>query len=204
MPANPRTGTPMRDDNRALRDQIALVTHAAGFAARVHAGQTRKGESGPAFILHLAEVADLLAKALEEADPELVAAAWLHDAVEKTKISGDEIESLFGPRVASLVAEVSEDKSLPEAERHRMQIETIGEKSEAARLLRLADKISGLRELAEDPPAGWDMKRRREWLQFATDVAAGCRGLNGALDLLFDQAATAAARSIDGLAPSSE
>jgi (p)ppGpp synthase/HD superfamily hydrolase len=189
----------MREDDRVLRDQIALVTHAAGFAARVHAGQTRKGESSPAFILHLAEVADLLAKALEEPDAELVAAAWLHDAVEKTKISSEEIESLFGPRVASLVAEVSDDKSLPEAERHRMQIETIGEKSEAARMLRLADKISGLRELAEDPPAGWDAERRREWLQFATEVAAGCRGLNTALDLLFDQAAAAAARSIDEL-----
>ncbi|MFC5419687.1 HD domain-containing protein [Bosea eneae] len=187
----------MREYDRILRDHIALVTHAAGFAARVHAGQTRKGESGPSFILHLAEVADLLAKALEEPDAELVAAAWLHDAVEKTKITSDEIESVFGPRVASLVAEVSDDKSLPEAERHRMQIETIGEKSEAARLLRLADKISGLRELAEDPPAGWDTTRRRDWLQYATDVAAGCRGLNGALDLLFDQAAAAAAKSID-------
>ncbi|MCV9938637.1 HD domain-containing protein [Boseaceae bacterium BT-24-1] len=169
------------------------------FAARVHNGQTRKGESGPPFILHLAEVADLLAKALEEPDPELVAAAWLHDAVEKTKITRDEIESIFGLRVASLIAEVSDDKSLPEAERRRMQIETIGEKSEAARLLRLADKISGLRELAEDPPAGWDAARRRDWLQFATDVAAGCRGLSAALDLLFDQAAAASARSIDEL-----
>lgn len=187
----------MPEDDHILRDQIALVTHAAGFAARVHAGQTRKGGSGPAFVLHLAEVADLLAKALEEPDAELVAAAWLHDAVEKTKISSEEIEGIFGPRVASLVAEVSDDKSLPEAERHRMQIETIGEKTEAARLLRLADKISGLRELAEDPPAGWDAARRRDWLQFATDVAAGCRGLNGALDLLFEQAAAAAARSID-------
>lgn len=66
----------MTEVDRVLRDQIALVTHAAGFAARMHAGQTRKGESGPAYILHLAEVADLLAKALEEPDAELVAAAW--------------------------------------------------------------------------------------------------------------------------------
>ncbi|CAN7510518.1 HD domain-containing protein [Bosea sp. LjRoot237] len=192
----------MREDDNLLRDQIALVTHAAGFAARVHNGQTRKGESGPPFILHLAEVADLLAKALEKPDAELVAAAWLHDAVEKTRITSDEIENVFGPRVASLVAEVSDDKSLPEAERHRMQIETIGEKTEAARLLRLADKISGLRELAEDPPADWDVARRRDWLQFATGVAASCRGLNAALDLLFDQATAAAARSIDEFQPS--
>lgn len=187
----------MHDGDRILRDHIALVTHAAGFAARVHAGQARKGESSPAFVLHLAEVADLLAKVLEEPDAELVAAAWLHDTVEKTKITSEEIEGLFGPRVASLVVEVSDDSSLPEAERHRMQIETIGEKSEAARLLRLADKISGLRELAEDPPVGWDAVRRLEWLQFATAVADGCRGLNQALDLLFDQAAMAAAKSID-------
>lgn len=80
-----------------------------------------------------------------------------------------------------------------------MQIETIGEKSAGARMLRLADKISGLRELAEDPPVGWDVERRLEWLQFATNVAAGCRGLNSALDLLFDQAAAAAAKSIDDM-----
>lgn len=188
-------------DHRS-RDQIALVTHAAGFAARIHDGQARKGESGPPFILHLAEVADLLAKALEEPDAELVAAAWLHDVVEKTKIELAEIESLFGPRVASLVAEVSDDKSQPKAERHRLQIETIAEKSEAARMLRLADKISGLRELAEDPPTGWDAARCREWLRFATEVAAGCRGLNAALDLLFDQAAAAAARGIEETQPS--
>ncbi|WP_332685662.1 HD domain-containing protein [Bosea sp. (in: a-proteobacteria)] len=187
----------MGEGDRTLRDHVALVTHAAGFAIRCHDGQKRKGASGQAFILHLAEVADLLAKALDEPDAPLVAAAWLHDVVEKTQIELAEIESLFGTKVASLVAEVSDDQSQPEAERHRMQIETIAEKSEGARLLRLADKISGLRELAEDPPADWDAARCRERLQFASDVAAGCRGLNGALDLLFDQAAAAAARSID-------
>lgn len=187
----------MRDEDRLLRDHVALVTHAAGFAIRCHDGQKRKGASGQAFILHLAEVADLLAKALDEPGAPLVAAAWLHDVVEKTRIELAEIESLFGPKVASLVAEVSDDQSQPEAERHRMQIETIAEKSEGARLLRLADKISGLRELAEDPSADWDAARCKERLRFASDVAAGCRGLNGALDLLFDQAAAAAACSID-------
>lgn len=183
--------------DRRSRDQIALVSHAAGFAIRCHDGQKRRGASGQPFILHVAEVADLLAKSLEEPDAYLIAAAWLHDVVEKTKIVLPEIESLFGPRVASLVAEVSDDMSRPEAERHRLQIETIAEKSEAARMLRLADKISGLRELAEDPPPGWDAARCREWLRFATEVAAGCRGLNAALALLFDQAVAAAVHSID-------
>lgn len=108
--------------DRRSRDQIALVSHAAGFAIRCHDGHKRKGASAQPFILH--------------------------------------------------VAEVSDDRSLPEAERHRLQIETIAEKSEAARMLRLADKISGLRELAEDPPPGWDAARRREWLRFATEAAA--------------------------------
>lgn len=187
----------MREPDRVLRDHVALVTQAAGFAIRCHDGQTRKGASGQPFVLHLAEVAELLAKAIEEPDAGLVAAAWLHDVVEKTRIELGEVESRFGPRVASLVAEVTDDQALPEAERHRVQIDTIREKSDQARMLRLADKISGLRELAQDPPAGWDAPRRRKRLDFACAVADGCRGLNAALDLLFDQAAAVAARSID-------
>lgn len=182
----------MREQDRVLRDQIALVTRAADFAARHHKGQTRKGASGEPFFHHLAEVACLLATTLDEPNAFLVAAGWLHDTVEKTDVTAEQLRSEFGDFVADIVAEVTDDPSLSEAERRRSQVVETPGKSEGARLLKLSDKTSNLRLLAVDPPPDWDAAQSIAYLEWGEAVAQSCRGLNEALESAFDIAAGAA------------
>ncbi len=176
------------DNNAGSEAGILLVARAADFAARAHVTQRRKGAAQEPYVNHLAEVALLLAEATEGADAELVAAGWLHDTLEDTEAEREELEALFGTGVASIVAEVTDDKSLPKAERKRLQVETAPKKSIKARMLKIADKTSNLRTLSISPPRGWDLERRKEYIDWAEAVVAGCRGLNEYLERAFDEA----------------
>jgi (p)ppGpp synthase/HD superfamily hydrolase len=169
---------------------ITLIARAAEFAARRHVDQRRKGAAREPYINHLAEVAALLADATDGKDSVLVAAGYLHDTLEDTETTYEELAMLFGPDVAELVAEVTDDKSLPKAERKRRQIETAGRKSMRARLLKIADKTSNLRALTASPPADWDTQRVAEYPEWAAQVVDRCRGLNRGLEQLFDAALT--------------
>ena len=168
---------------------IRFVTRAAEFAARRHSSQTRKGASGAPYINHLAEVAALVAATAGGEDPELIAAAWLHDVVEDGHANTAEVEARFGARVRDLVAELTDDMSLPSAERKARQVAEIAAKSREARLIKLADKLSNVREIAEDPPADWSARKRRDYAEWARAVVdAGCRGLDPELEAAFDRA----------------
>ena len=126
----------------------------------------------------------------------LISAGWLHDTLEDTATSKEELVFLFGKEVAGIVAEVTDDKSLPKAERKRLQVETTAKKSPQARLLKIADKTSNLRSLAISPPEGWDTRRMVEYGEWAEAVVASCRGLNAPLEIAFDQAAAEFAAKI--------
>jgi len=170
---------------------IEKLARAYDFAAARHAGQPRKGEAAEPYINHLTEVARLVAEATGGADADLVIAAVLHDTVEDTNTTPDELTALFGPRVAGLVAEVTDDKTLPKAERKRLQIEHAGHASAGAKIIKIADKTSNLRALASSPPVGWAAQRKAEYLDWAVQVVARCRGVNAWLEAEFDAAAGA-------------
>ena len=184
----------MRADE--LPNGMMLVARAADFAARAHVTQRRKGDAQEPYINHLVEVALLLTEATGGEDPVLIAAGWLHDTLEDTATEREEIEARFGSQVASIVAEVTDDKSLKKAERKRHQIEKTPSKSRQARMLKIADKTSNLRAIALSPPSGWDLDRRMEYVRWAEAVVAGCRGLNGALEGAFDDAVRQATAAI--------
>lgn len=171
------------------REDVALVSRAADFAARRHADQQRKGAAREPYLNHLAEVACLLAETMGAPDDAaLVAAGWLHDTLEDTQTDREELERLFGPRVASLVAEVTDDKSLPKADRKRRQVEAAPHKSAGAKAIKLADKTSNLRSLTASPPEGWERQRIADYIAWAEEVVAGCRGTNAPLEDRFDRA----------------
>jgi len=172
---------------------IQTLTEAYHFAAGKHAGQRRKGEAAEPYINHLTEVADLVARATDGGDIELIIAAALHDTVEDTETTPAELAARFGQRVAGLVAEVTDDKSLPKAERKRQQIEHAAHASPGAKIIKLADKVSNLRALASSPPADWSDARRRDYADWAGQVVAGCRGANPWLEGEFDAARAALA-----------
>ena len=137
-----------------------------------------------------------LAQATDGSDVDLIAAAVLHDSIEDAAIPYDRILAEFGRDIADLVAEVTDDTSLPEAERKRLQVEETPHKSPRARLLKIADKTSNLRALLDAPSSDWPPDRKRAYLDWAQAVVAGARGLNGRLDREFDEAADALAAAL--------
>jgi guanosine-3',5'-bis(diphosphate) 3'-pyrophosphohydrolase len=174
---------------------IRLVSEAAELAARRHSGMARKGRGGEPYINHLAEVANLLSQAAGGEDAELVAAGWLHDTIEDTATTLDELAERFGQRVASLVAEVTDDMTLPKHERRLRQIEDAPHKSAGAKLIKIADKISNIRARIVPEPSQEQREDLADYLDFSEKVVAGCRGINAVLDQAFDETA-ALARSV--------
>jgi GTP diphosphokinase / guanosine-3',5'-bis(diphosphate) 3'-diphosphatase len=175
-----------------MEEKWIMVLKAADAAARAHVNQRRKDAAKEPYINHLLEVATLVAAATEGKDPDLVVAALLHDAIEDCKVPHELIATTFGKDVADLVAEVTDDKTLPKAERKRLQEETAQEKSHRAKVLKLADKISNLRSLVSSPAQDWSVERKREYVNFCCRVVKGLRGTNAMLEKQFDEAARAA------------
>jgi (p)ppGpp synthase/HD superfamily hydrolase len=171
-----------------MGEDVLKIARALDFAARKHAAQRRKGEAAEPYVNHVAEVARLVAEATGGRDADLVAAALLHDTIEDTGATREELEAAFGAGVAALVAEVTDDKSLPKHERKRLQVEKAPHKSDRAKMLKLADKTSNLHSIVASPPASWDLDRRREYFDWAARVAAGCRGVSPELERRFDEA----------------
>jgi (p)ppGpp synthase/HD superfamily hydrolase len=180
---------------RNLMREWLLVLKAADAAARWHVHQRRKGPAEEPYINHLLEVAMLVAEATGGADPNLVIAALLHDAIEDCEVPRELISETFGEDVASIVVEVTDDKSLHRSERKNIQVETAPTKSPRAKMLKLADKTSNLRAIASSAPSDWSVKRRMAYVRWATEVARGLRGVNQKLEEQFDQAAAAADKS---------
>ncbi|MBR0736394.1 HD domain-containing protein [Bradyrhizobium liaoningense] len=171
---------------------VRLISEAAELAARRHNGMARKGRGNEPYINHLAEVANLLAAATDGADAELVAAGWLHDVIEDTDMTRDELVEKFSGRVASLVVECTDDMSLPKAERRQKQIEDAPKKSADAKLIKIADKISNTGARIQTDPTAEERDDLADYVRWATQVVAGCRGGNAWLDEKFDDAVKAA------------
>ncbi len=176
------------------KNALVLLSRAADFAARRHVVQRRKGDAREPYINHLTEVAMLLAEATDGADPVLVMGGLLHDTLEDTDTTYEDLVESFGPEVAALVAEVTDDKSLVKEERKRLQIEKTPCKSRRAKLLKLADKTSNLQSLVSSPPRGWTEERLRDYVGWAEAVVRSCRGLNDKLEAAVDAALDEAKR----------
>jgi len=165
---------------------LQAVLSAAVFAAEKHSKQRRKGSAAEPYVNHLLEVAQLVAGAITEADTNLVIAALLHDAIEDAGVTGEELTERFGGDVATLVAEVTDDKSLPKEERKRLQIENAPKKPARAQTIKLADKISNLRAILSSPPVDWTEQRKAEYFTWAKRVVEGLTAPNPALKAEFD------------------
>ncbi|MEI8395481.1 MAG: HD domain-containing protein [Rhodospirillaceae bacterium] len=167
---------------------IVAFSRAVDFAARKHADQRRKGATAEPYINHPIEVARMLAEATDGNDLDLVIAGLLHDILEDTATGRPELEALFGRVVAELVAEVSDDKSLPQAQRKQLQILHTPQKSVRAKLIKIADKTSNIRGIVTGPPVDWTLERKHDYFTWSLAVIVGCRGINSRLESLFDEA----------------
>src|SRR5579863_6095940 len=98
---------------------VAIVLAASAFAAHKHRDQRRKGAEASPYINHPIAVANVLANEAHIIEPVVLAAALLHDTIEDTDTTVDELVAEFGSEIAGIVLEVTDDKSLPKQERKR-------------------------------------------------------------------------------------
>jgi guanosine-3',5'-bis(diphosphate) 3'-pyrophosphohydrolase len=177
-------------------DSTALLLKAAKFAADKHRDQRRKGENSSPYINHPIDVAEMLSRVGGIHDPLILAAALLHDTVEDTETTADELEREFGTVVRDLVEEVTDDKSLDKQVRKRLQIEHAAHLTHGAKLIKLADKIANVTDVGFAPPHDWDGKRRSQYLEWAKKVVEQLGNCNGALNACFDDTIATAEKQL--------
>lgn len=172
--------------------EMTLVIRAYAFAAWKHRGQKRKGGRGEPYINHCIDVTERLWVTGGVRDINIITAAILHDTVEDTDATRDEIAHEFGDTVARIVMEVTDDTTKPSIERKRLQVEHANELSIEARHLKIADKLSNVHDIIASPPRGWTVNRCQQYVQWAEDVIGEIRGTNSALENDFDETAAKA------------
>jgi guanosine-3',5'-bis(diphosphate) 3'-pyrophosphohydrolase len=168
-------------------ESISLLLKSLRFSADKHRNQRRKDEQTSPYINHPIEVVDTMWRVGQVRQIPTLAAAVLHDTIEDTSATSDEIRSLFGDEVLELVLEVSDDKNLPRQARKQLQIEHAPFITDAAKQIKLADKICNVYDLSHSPPKDWSLQRLKEYLDWSEKVVAGLRGANLALEALFDE-----------------
>lgn len=186
----------MKDEAADGARALTEVCRALVFAAEAHKNQRRKGAAQEPYVNHLVEVMNLVACATGGRDPELMIAALLHDVVEDTAVTPEELAAAFGARVASVVAEVSDDMDAPKEERRRRRLEAMPEKSLDARLVKTADVISNLRAVALSPPAGWTADRRLSYLEDCRKLIEAGRTANEFFEGCFAETCAGVEQSI--------
>ncbi len=162
-----------------------LILKAAHFAAEKHRDQRRKDKHASPYIIHPISVALEIAQTGGVDDPEILAGALLHDTLEDTETEPEELEAEFGKKVCEYVLDVSDDKILPPDERKRIQIEHAKKISKGAALIKLGDKISNVTDVTNNPPADWDINRRKEYLEWAERVINNCPKVNEKMEQNF-------------------
>ncbi len=178
-------------------NNLTTLIQAINFAAKKHRSQKRKGADGEPYINHPLEVLNLLTTVGKVEDFDVLIAAVLHDTVEDTETTEEEIMELFGAEVCKMVSELTDDKSLPKARRKQLQIEHAPHISMGAKQIKLCDKISNIRDVTENPPHDWSLETRVEYVNWGEQVVTGLRGANAALERRFDELASQALQKFE-------
>lgn len=169
--------------------ELKLLIRALTFAANKHRNQRRKNVDAFPYINHPISLVNILCNEGHVTDVTVICAALLHDTVEDTETTAEELLNEFGQEISRIVMEVTDDQTITvRQKRKQLQIEHASRISEQARLLKLADKISNLRDLAVDPPPTWSLARRREYFDWSKQVIDQLRGTHPQLEELFDEA----------------
>ena len=168
-------------------DVVTLLS-AISFAAHKHRDQRRKDNAASPYINHPIALAHLLASTGGVDDIVVLQGAILHDTVEDTETTYEELVERFGRAVADVVAEVTDDKALPKVRRKELQVEHAPHKSREAALVKLVDKTCNLLDVANAPPVDWSLARRQEYFDWAKRVVDGLPPVNVELKAAFDAA----------------
>ncbi|MCG6938347.1 MAG: HD domain-containing protein [Gammaproteobacteria bacterium] len=166
---------------------LKLLLKALQFSALKHRNQRRKDVDASPYINHPISLASILCNEAHITDIEVICGALLHDTVEDTETMPEELEREFGPTIKNIVMDVTDDTSLKRHERKQAQIDHAAHISDKAKLVKLADKISNLRDVSTNPPPDWSLQRRQEYFDWARKVIDQVRGVNPLLESIFDE-----------------
>ena len=167
-------------------DPIGVLLKAVAFAADKHRTQRRKDADASPYINHPIALANVLANEGGVTDVVVLSAAVLHDTIEDTNTTAEELTAIFGAKITATVLDVTDDKSLDKHDRKQRQIEHAPHISKEAKLVKLADKICNLRDILAAPPADWSPERKQGYFDWAAKVVAGVRGVHPELEAVFD------------------
>ena len=169
-------------------NELKLLLKALAFAADKHRNQRRKDEAASPYINHPIAVSNILCNEGHVTDLNVLCGALLHDTVEDTETTAEELVSEFGQEISDIVMEVTDDKSMDNQQRKQLQIEHAATISFPAKLIKLADKISNLRDITNNPPADWSLERKRKYFDWAKEVIDQLRSVHPGLEEIFDAA----------------
>jgi GTP diphosphokinase / guanosine-3',5'-bis(diphosphate) 3'-diphosphatase len=165
----------------------ALLLKAIAFAAEKHRHQRRKDPEASPYINHPIDLANVLLNEGGVTDTVVLCAAILHDTLEDTQTTSDELARHFGGTIRNIVLEVTDNKKLKKIKRKELQVKHGPHYSSRARLVKIADKICNLRDVATNPPVRWPLKRQIEYFDWAKAVIDGLRGAHPRLEAVFDE-----------------
>lgn len=171
-----------------MDDVSPLLIDALAFAAHKHRDQRRKDVESSPYINHPIALLRVLRLEAQVQDIDVLCAALLHDTIEDTETTAEELQARFGERITGIVVEVTDDRSQDKATRKRQQVEHAPHLSTQAATVKLADKICNLRDVAVSPPPDWPLARRQQYFDWAKEVIDGLRGAHAELEALFDAA----------------
>lgn len=173
-------------DDEIFNASLRLFVKAVAFAADKHRNQRRKDADASPYINHPIALANVLANEGGVSDVMVLCAALLHDTIEDTETTPEELTAVFGPTVTATVLDVTDDKSLDKHVRKQRQIERAPHISKEAKLVKLADKICNLRDILASPPADWSHDRKKGYFDLAAKVIVGVRGVHPELEAIFN------------------
>jgi GTP diphosphokinase / guanosine-3',5'-bis(diphosphate) 3'-diphosphatase len=168
-------------------DPLTLTLRALEFAAWKHRDQRRRNAEASPYINHPIALATVLRTEGDIDDEVVLAAALLHDTIEDTQTTWQELRGEFGEDIADIVLEVTDTKWLNKDTRKRLQVQKAPKSSQRAKLVKLADKICNLRDMLASPPANWSLDRRQQYFDWAKDVVDRIRGTHPKLERRFDE-----------------
>ena len=163
---------------KSLHDSIHLLVRAIKFASEKHQFQKRKREHPIPYINHPIATVEILTEC-GVVNRNVLAAAALHDTLEDTNTSKEELEREFGKEITSIVQEVTDDKKLDKVTRKKLQLEHARTISKEAKLVKLADKYSNC---MDPPPSIWSKEEYEGYNIWSYAIFLQAKGINSLLD----------------------
>lgn len=164
---------------------MELLLKASNFAAIKHKNQQRKDSRTP-YINHPIEVANKLCES-GVLDVNVLVAALLHDTIEDTNTTYEELTLEFGEKISKIVYECTDDRKLSKVERKKLQIEHAKTISYEAKLVKLSDKFNNLKDISNDAPQHWSKAEIDGYIIWSYSVYQNLKGINIKLEQDFDK-----------------